>query len=115
MKKVVLFAFNGESMCFVHVLLNGLNLKETGYDVKIVIEGAATKLIPEMNTPGSPLHGLSLKAKEQGIIHGVCRACSVKMGTSGAVEAMGLNMLDDMSGHPSLSKYLSEGYTVITF
>lgn len=28
MKKVALFAFNGDSMCFIHVLLNALDLKE---------------------------------------------------------------------------------------
>ena len=44
MKKVALVVFNGEFMCFVHVLLNALDMKERGYDVKIVIEGAATKV-----------------------------------------------------------------------
>ena len=32
MKKVALFAFNGELMCFVHVLLNALDMKEKGYE-----------------------------------------------------------------------------------
>jgi hypothetical protein len=31
MKKVALFAFNGEPMCFVHVLLNALDMKEKDY------------------------------------------------------------------------------------
>jgi len=48
MKKVVLFAFNGELMCFIRVLLNALDMNERGHEVKIVIEGAATKLVPEM-------------------------------------------------------------------
>jgi hypothetical protein len=30
MKKAALFAFNGESICFVHVLLNGLDMKKKG-------------------------------------------------------------------------------------
>jgi len=30
MKKVALFAFNGELMCFVHVLLNALEMKDKG-------------------------------------------------------------------------------------
>ena len=46
-KQVVLVALNGESMCFVHVLLNGLDMKERGYEVKVVIEGSATKLVKE--------------------------------------------------------------------
>ncbi len=51
MKKMAFFAFNGESMCFVHVLLNALDMKARGYDVRVVIEGAATKLIPELASP----------------------------------------------------------------
>jgi hypothetical protein len=31
--RVVLVAFNGESMCFVHVLLNALDMKAKGYEV----------------------------------------------------------------------------------
>ena len=33
MKKVVLFAFNGDFMCFIHVLVNALDLHEKGYEV----------------------------------------------------------------------------------
>jgi hypothetical protein len=42
-KQVLLVAFRGEPMCFVHVLLNALDMKERGYDVKVVIEGTATQ------------------------------------------------------------------------
>ena len=42
-KKVAIFAFNGETMCFAHALLNALDMKEKGYDIKLVIEGSATK------------------------------------------------------------------------
>ena len=38
-KKVALFAFNGDFKCFAHVLLNALDMKAKGYDVKVVIEG----------------------------------------------------------------------------
>ena len=46
MRKTALFVFNGDPMCFIHVLLNALDMHEKGYEVKTVIEGAATKLIP---------------------------------------------------------------------
>jgi len=32
-KKVALVAFNGEPMCFVHVLLNALDMEEKGYEM----------------------------------------------------------------------------------
>ena len=42
MKKFALFAYNGDFMCFIHVLLNALDMKKRGHEVKLVIEGAAT-------------------------------------------------------------------------
>ena len=41
MKKMVIFAFRGDPMCFVHVLLNGLDIANRGKEGKIVIEGDA--------------------------------------------------------------------------
>lgn len=115
MKKVALFAFNGDFMCFIHVLLNGLDMKEKGYEVKIIIEGSATKLIPELAKEGTPMFNLYRKAKEQGLVVGVCKACSGKMDTLESAKNEGIPILDDMSGHPGMSRYLEEGYQVITF
>lgn len=115
MEKVVLFAFNGEVMCFVHVLLTALDMKARGYDVKVVIEGAATKLVPELATPGAAGGMLYFKVKEQGLIDAVCKACSTKMGVLAAVEQEGLPIVDEMSGHPSMARYIDNGYRVITF
>lgn len=114
-QKVALFAFNGEAMCFIHVLLNGLNMIEKGYEARLVIEGAATKLIPEMAKTESPLNRLYEKARGVNLFEGACRACSAKMGTLQAAEAQGIRLLDDLSGHPSMSSYLAEGYQIITF
>ena len=52
MKKIALFAFNGDPMCFIHVLINAVELKENGNDVALVIEGSATKLV-KLLTGGS--------------------------------------------------------------
>jgi hypothetical protein len=115
MRKIVLFAFNGDFMCFIHVLLNALDLNKKGYAVKIVIEGASTKLIPKMKKKGSPMHVLYQKAKDLGLFDGVCRACSNKMGTLKAAETEGFKPLDDMNGHPGMAGYMKKGCEVITF
>jgi hypothetical protein len=114
-QKTVLFAFNGEAMCFMHVLLNGLNMHEKGFEVRLVIEGAATRLIPEMAKEESPLFRLYEKARGVNLIEGACRACCAKMGVLQAAEAEGIRLLDDLLGHPSMSGYLMEGYQIITF
>ncbi len=114
-KKVALFAFNGELMCFIHVLLNALDMKEKGYEVKVVIEGSATKLIPELARESNPMFRLYGKAKDLGLIDGACKACSNKMGVLDAIKAEGLNLLDEMTGHPSIARYREDGFDVITF
>ena len=114
-EKFALFAFNGEATCFVHVLLNGLDLKARGQEVKIIIEGAACGLIPQLAESGHPLHQLYAKAQEAGLMGGACQACAQKMGGLEAAQAQGLTILKDMSGHAGMAAYILEGYKIITF
>ncbi len=110
-----LYAFNGELMCFIHVLLNALDMDQKGKSPLIVIEGAAVALVPELEKENCPFHGLYNKAKAAGLIDGVCKACSAKLGVLKDVKASGLALLDDMTGHPSMAAYADKGYTIITF
>jgi len=115
MKKFALFVFNGDPMCFIHVLLNALDMKEKGYESKIVIEGSATKLLPDLAKPDNPLHKLWENVKKAGLVDGVCKVCSNKLGTLAAAKEQGLTLLDEMSGHPSMARYRDEGFEVISF
>lgn len=112
-KQLVIFAFREDALCFMHVLLNALDLHEKGLGGKIVFEGEATKLIPVMAEPRHFLNALYAKVKEKGLIDAVCRGCSVKMGVLEAVEKEGLPLVGDMSGHPAMSKYISAGHGVV--
>jgi len=49
------------------------------------------------------------------LIEGACRACCAKTGSLQAAEDQGVRLLDDMSGHPSMSGYVAEGFQIITF
>ena len=115
MKKFALFVFNGDPMCFIHVLLNALDMKDKGHDVKIVIEGGATNLIPELAKEAHPLHKLWEQAKEKSLVHGTCKACTHKMGTIESSKIQNIPLLDDISGHPGMAQYYAQGYEVITF
>ena len=115
MKKFCLFVFNGDPMCFIHVLLNAQDMKDRGDLTGVVIEGAATRLLPELAQDKNPLHALWKKTKTAGLITGVCKACSKKMGTMDSAISQGLNLLDDIGGHPSIAKFRDEGFEVITF
>ena len=115
MKKFALFVFNGDPMCFIHVLLNALDMQAKGHEAKIIVEGAATQLIPELAKEENMLHGLWEKVKSQGLVEGACKACSKKMHTADAAWAQGLALLEDMSGHPGMAGYSAQGYEIITF
>ena len=115
MKKYVLFVFNGDHMCFIHVLLNALDKSDKGFETRVVIEGSATKLIPELANETSSMNRLWEKTKSRGLIDGVCRACSSKMGTLEAAQVQQLKLLDDMSGHPGMAGYMNKGYEISIF
>ena len=115
MKKIALFVFNGEALCFIHVLLNALDMKAHGYSPTIILEGASVKLIPEFVRPESLLYGLWQKCLAAELVGGVCRACAAKLGTLEAAQAQGLTVLADMSGHPGMAGYRDAGYEIITF
>ena len=115
MKKVAIFAFLGDPMCFAHVLINALDMFDRKYTVQIVIEGAATKLLPGLATQGAPFHAEWERVKKAGIVAGVCRACSTQMETAKSATEQGLTLLDDMSGHPAISGFRDQGYEILIF
>ena len=115
MKKFALFVFNGDPMCFIHVLLNALDMKEKGHEPKIVLEGASVKLIPELYKDENPLNKLWEKALDLGLVEGICMACANKLGTLEDAKKHNLTLLNDMSGHPSMLKYKENDFEIITF
>jgi hypothetical protein len=113
--KFALFVFNGDPMCFIHVLLNALDMADKGMEARIIVEGAATRLIPDLNRAENPLNNLWVKAKEKGLVEGVCKACASKMQTLAAAKEQGLPLLSDMLGHPGMASYREKGFEIISF
>jgi hypothetical protein len=113
-RKVVLFAFRGEEMCFIHVLLNALSFHGAGYETRIVLEGASVTLIPLLAQSGA-LKGLFGRCRDAGLVAGVCRACAKKLGALEAAVSQELPLLDDMNGHAGMAPFVTQGYQVVTF
>jgi hypothetical protein len=114
MKKVAIFAFRGEPGCFAHVLLNAMDMRGKGWDVAVVVEGAATAAAAELAEPGAEFNELYSQVKELGLIDCVCRACAYKQGVLDKLERQGVSWGTELKGHPSMSRYLEEGYEIIT-
>ena len=115
MKKVVLVTYDPEMGCFAHVLLYAIDFMEKGYEVKVVIEGGAVKLVSAFLKDGAPFGDLFAKVKDAGLIDCVCKACSAKLGSMEDAKKLGLEVSGNLMGHPSLEDYIEQGYQVITF
>lgn len=111
MKKILFYGMTGEKMCFQHILLNALDLYSSGNEVKIIFEGASVKLVKIFEEENNSLYN---KAKEFGIIAGVCLACSKVLDVYDQNIKSGLTMLNNMSGHAGIKNYINNGYEVIS-
>ncbi|MEJ2249719.1 MAG: DsrE family protein [Candidatus Lokiarchaeota archaeon] len=114
-EKFALFAFDGEECCFLHVMLNALEMNEKGYDVRVIIEGKACKLAGEFRNKENPRSKLYKEFFDAGLIDCFCEACSNMMGTLEKVKELGVPLCNEMKGHVSMEKYINQGYSIITF
>ena len=114
MKKVVVFAFSGDPACFAHAMLNAMDMKDRGYDVKVVVEGDATKLLSLLRNETKPYADVYRRFRDSGLIDGVCRACATRNGVIPVVIEQNLRLADDMAGHPAMAVYMEQGYEVVT-
>jgi hypothetical protein len=128
MRKFALFAFNGDPMCFVHVLLNALDIREKGHEVALVVEGSATKLVKllsggegleEFKGENPQMYGmiadLFQQVKDADMISCVCQACSNMMGALDDAKELALPLCSELKGHPSMTRYIEDGYEIISF
>ena len=102
-------------MCFIHVILNALDLNKKGHDVKVIIEGSATKLADQFENEKNPFYKQYQELRNSGLIDCFCKACSNKMESLKDVEKLKFNTCDELMGHPSMAKYIEQGYTIVTF
>ena len=113
MKKIAFVSFEGDMMCFLHALLNVWDYHEKGYEVALVMEGASTARILDIEK--SPHKDLWQKIVEARLIKAVCKACAAQMGSLEKAEADGLPISAALSGHAPLEPYTNEGYEIILF
>jgi len=114
MKKVAVFAFSGDPAAFAHAMLTAMDMKDRGYDVKMVVEGDATKLLSLLRNETKPFADVYRRFRARGLIDCVCRACATKNGVVPAVIEQDLKLGGDAAGHPAMAAYMEQGYEVVT-
>lgn len=114
MSKVVFFVFRSDTDCFMHAILNALDLEEKGMWGEIVLEGRSTDLIPLVSKPGHFMYPLYQEAKNRGLFYGACKSCVEKTNTTELFELEKIPLIGNMGGHPPMSEFIKQGYTIIT-
>jgi hypothetical protein len=97
----------------VNALETAKEFKGAGDSVALVFDGAGTRWIGELAKPDHRSHRLYAEVKD--VIAGACAFCAVAFQAKEAVQREGITLLDEHDRHPSLRKYVAEGYQVITF
>ena len=63
--------------------------------------------------PGHRLYGLFAATQDR--VLGACAHCARAFGALERLERLGLPLLAEFEGHPSLARFFREGYRVLTF
>jgi len=93
-------------------------LQEKKQDVALIFQGAGVRWASELVKPDHPAHALYKAVK--GTVVGACGGCADVFGATADARAAGFNLINDKaipgtSGILDLSKYLDQGYRLLTF
>jgi hypothetical protein len=93
-------------------------LKEKKEDVRLIFQGAGSRWAGELAKREHPARALYDAVKDK--LVGVCGGCADVFGAAAAAESAGVKlireaMIPGTSGVIDLSRYLDEGYRLLTF
>jgi len=113
MSKVLFYVLTdpSNSMVTYHFLLNAQDLKRKGVDVKIVLEGDATKYVTKLGDTNHTLNAMYQNIKSS--ITAVCKGCAIATKTLEAAEEQGLPIIGNLDNHVALEPYVKDGYQII--
>lgn len=99
----------------VHALLYSKELKEHGYEVRLVFDGAGTEWISEWLNPESTdkLRPMYEELKKAGVIEIICDYCATAFKVKANLEKEKAETTAEYKGHPSIAKWADEGYQII--
>lgn len=98
----------------LHALLYAKELKEGGYPVTLVFDGAGTGWAQALRDPKHKLHAKYAELKELGVIEEICDFCAGAFKVKDGLKQMSdAALVGEFEGHPSLKKWVDRGYQVI--
>ncbi|MBI4278194.1 MAG: DsrE family protein [Armatimonadetes bacterium] len=111
---IFVHADKGQLARIVHGFWYADQLKERDYPVEIIFDGAGTQGLASLLEPGHKYGELVSKALQSGVLKGACPYCARAFQVTEALSQAKIPLIDDRSGHPDLSRWVDEGYDIIT-
>ncbi|BDG02909.1 hypothetical protein [Anaeromyxobacter oryzae] len=119
-RKLLLVLFAEDSCRQNHALMYALDLHDKGHAVKLILEGAATKLVGTVQSAESRTGALLRQALDAGVLAGACgrasSGCASEDPTrkvADLAQAAGVPLLADLHGHASIEPFVREGYEIV--
>lgn len=97
----------------VHALLYATELKEAGYEVALVFDGAGTEWAKALLDPENKLRPAYEKLEKLGVTQIICDFCSRVFHVQEDLEKGKVPLVAEFVGHPSLVKWIKQGYIPI--
>lgn len=110
MKKQLFVLFNYNKGIFTHILLNVFDMVDKGYEVGVIFESEACKLIVEYETKN---YDKFEKLKTLNLVSAVCEVCSKAMGALESAQRQGLPIDGSLSGHPTLESWIKDEFHIM--
>lgn len=99
----------------VHAFLYTRELKEHGHEVTLVFDGAGTEWAEELTNPASEskLRPMYEEFKKQGATEVICDFCAGAFQVKEKLRERQLPLTAEYEGHPSLAKWVDQGYQIL--
>lgn len=99
----------------VHAFLYAKELKEHGHEVVLIFDGAGTEWAEELSNPDSQsqLKPMYEQLKQAGIVEIVCDFCAGAFQVKERLAQRQVPMTAEYAGHPSIAKWVDQGYELI--
>lgn len=97
----------------LHAMLYSKELKEKGYDVVLIFDGAGTEWAEALMDEKNKLSPVFQQVQSLGIVQVVCDYCSTAFKVKAPLQKKGAHFEGDYGGHPSIAKWVDQGYQLV--
>lgn len=98
----------------LHALLYAKELKDGGHPIVLIFDGAGTTWAEAMRKPDHMFHAKFVELEKSGIVEEVCDYCSGAFKVKDQLRKQGgVPFSSDFGGHPSIKKWVDQGYEII--